>query len=76
MVTFTKPDEYAIPEGVEPDEEFKEIATFKVGDDGKISLLEIDGNALKSDDDKKKKKPRGMIEKSKEDFDPASQAGT
>lgn len=77
MVTFTKPEDYQPEEGVEPDEEFKEIATFKIMDDGKIQLLEIDGNAIGDDEDKpKKKKPKGMIDKASEDFDPAAQAGT
>lgn len=74
MVTFTKPEDYQIPEGVEPDEEFKEVATFKVGDDGKIQLLEIDGNALVDDSKKKKNKPKGIIEKANDDFDPAAQS--
>jgi hypothetical protein len=76
MVTFTMPDDYKLPEGVEPDEEWDEIATFKTGDDGKVQLVAIDGNALKDDSDKKKKKPKGIIEKSEEDFDPAAQSGT
>lgn len=76
MVTLTKPEDYQIPEGVEEGEEFDEIATFKVDEDGKLQMLALDGNKLEEDKSTKKKKPKGAIQKSEEDFDPAAQSGT
>jgi len=63
LIEFEPPKGFEMPEGVEADKEFSAMVELRMGKDGKLCLLEVEGNPMPGytddDADEGEKNPHG-----------------
>lgn len=51
MISFSAPKGWEVPTDSKPGEPFQAVGTFTMGEDGSLTMTEIDGTAIGGDDE-------------------------